>query len=135
MRVRRLAWPAAGSGSREAPPRWADQVTSGVLRIGVLLSAAIVIVGVLMFYATYATTRTDVRQFPHSLGAVMHGLAHGDARSVIVLGLLVLLATPVLRVAVSIFTFALERDWRYVVISSIVLGVLVLSFFLGRGGA
>lgn len=130
-----MAWPAAGSGSRETPSRWAEQVTSGVLRIGVLLSAAIVIIGVLMFYVRYAANRADVRRFPHSLAAVMHGLANGDARSVIVLGLLVLLATPVLRVAVSIFTFALERDWRYVVISSIVLGVLVVSFFLGRGGA
>jgi uncharacterized membrane protein len=46
----------------------------------------------------------------------------------------VLVATPVARVALSIAVFARQRDRTYVVITSIVLGLLLLSFALGRAG-
>jgi uncharacterized membrane protein len=59
----------------------------------------------------------------------------GNPQAVVVLGLLVLLVTPVVRVAVSIIAFLLERDWRYVLITSLVLLILLLSFALGKGGA
>ena len=52
-----------------------------------------------------------------------------------VLGLMLLVATPVLRVAVSVIAFGLERDMRYVIITLIVLAILITSFLLGRGGA
>lgn len=125
----------AGDDSRDPLVRRAELVISNVLRGGVLLSAAIIVIGVVMFYVRYALLGARDNQFPHSFGAVIAGIAHGDARSVIALGLLVLLVTPLLRVAVSILAFALERDWRYVLITSIVLAVLLISFFLGRGGA
>ena len=48
------------------------------------------------------------------------------------LGLLLLIATPILRVAVSLVGFALERDRTYAVISAGVLIVLLISFLLGR---
>jgi uncharacterized membrane protein len=63
------------------------------------------------------------------------GLTQGDPVALVALGLLVLLATPFLRVAVSIVAFALERDWRYVGITALVLAILLASFFLGKGGA
>ena len=47
-----------------------------------------------------------VSDFPHTLGGVGTGLVHGDPPAVIALGLLILLATPVVRVAVSIVAFA-----------------------------
>jgi uncharacterized membrane protein len=47
------------------------------------------------------------------------------------LGLLLLIATPVLRVAVSAIGFALEHDKRFVVITLVVLAVLVGSFAVG----
>ncbi len=135
MQQPQVARTSTDSEDRDATVRKADLFISNILRIGVLLSASIVAVGVVTFYVRDAMFGADIRPFPHSLGAVISGVAQGDARSVIVLGLLVLLVTPVLRVAVSIITFALEDDWRYVVITSIVLIVLLLSFFLGRGGA
>ena len=49
-----------------------------------------------------------------------------------VAGLLLLIATPVLRVAVSIFAFVYEKDKVFVIITSIVLGLLLLSFILGK---
>lgn len=117
--------------------RQAELVISHVLRGGVLLSAAITLLGVLLFYLRFGPTggHEAGAAFPHTLGGVMSGLAHGDALAIIMLGLLVLLATPVVRVAVSIIAFGLERDWRYVAITSVVLLILLLSFALGRGGA
>lgn len=127
-----------------APPdrqrliRQAELVISYVLRGGVLVSAAIILAGVIAFYRDYLTTperAPSVTAFPHTLPDVAAGLAHGDPLAIIALGLLVLLITPVVRVAVSIIAFALERDWRYVAITALVLLILLVSFGLGRGGA
>jgi len=48
------------------------------------------------------------------------------------LGLLILIATPVIRVAFSLIGFAIERDWIYTVITMIVLGILAFSLTGGR---
>ena len=66
--------------------------------------------------------------FPHTLGQVWAGLLVLRPQAIIALGLLLLIATPILRVAVSIVAFAFERDLRFVVIStSLVLAILLLS--------
>jgi uncharacterized membrane protein len=118
--------------------RQTELIISNVLRGGVLLSAAVISVGSFLFYIHYfsvAGHTVDTAVFPHSLASVARGLVQGDPVAIIVLGLLLLLATPVVRVAVSIVAFGLERDWRYVVISTIVLLILLISFVLGKGGA
>lgn len=122
---------------RERMVRQAELVISQVLRGGVLVSAAITLLGVLLFYLQDGPSGGQAARavFPHTLGGVVSGLAQGDPLAIIVLGLLVLLATPVLRVAVSIIAFGLERDWRYVAITSLVLLILLFSFILGKGGA
>ena len=50
------------------------------------------------------------------------------------LGLLVLIATPVLRVAASVVLFAIQKDWTYTLITAVVLSLLVLSLVLGAAG-
>jgi uncharacterized membrane protein len=117
--------------------RQAELVISYVLRGGVLLSAAIILCGVLLFYLrafAFGEDNTAASAFPHTLPGVGQGIAHGNPLAIIVFGLLVLLATPLVRVAVSIGAFLLERDWLYVVITSMVLLILLLSFALGNGG-
>lgn len=129
--------PAAGAGvPQDARVRQAELIIAYVLRGGVLLSAGVIVLGVLL-YATGGGAGGAIgsRPTPSTFGAVLAGVARGDGRAVIELGLLILLATPVLRVAVSTVTFALERDWRYVAITAAVLTVLILSFVLGKGGA
>jgi uncharacterized membrane protein len=66
---------------------------------------------------------------------VAQELTQGDPLALVALGLLILLLTPILRVAISIVIFALERDWLYTVITLIVLLILLVSLLLGRGGA
>jgi uncharacterized membrane protein len=43
------------------------------------------------------------------------------------LGILILIATPVARVAFSVFAFAEERDRMYVIVTLIVLALLLFS--------
>jgi len=50
---------------------------------------------------------------------------------VVALGLLLLIATPVLRVAVSIVAFVQQGDRLFTLITAVVLGILLLSFALG----
>ena len=108
---------------------------SAVLRGGVLLAAAVVLIGAVLYLAAHAFEHIDFSHF-HAVAAGLdsvHGVAHGvfagDSQAVMQLGLLLLVATPVTRVALSLVSFAAERDWLYVVITLIVLGVLVASLF------
>ena len=71
--------------------------------------------------------------FTSSIGDVARGvvLLHGQA--IVMLGILLLIATPVVRVAISIVLFAVQRDRRFVVITSAVLVLLLISLVTGLG--
>ena len=73
-------------------------------------------------------------RYPDSIPTLWFGLTHGDPLAIIALGLILLLATPVLRVAVSVVAFAVIRDFLYVAITLLVLFILISSFLLGLGG-
>ena len=123
------------AAERDELLRRAELIISDVLRGGVLLSAGLIALGVILYYAHYfANGGHAATEIPRTLGTVVGGLGRLDPVSVIATGLLVLLATPVVRVAVSIVAFALERDRAYVIITSLVLLILLISFFSGRGG-
>jgi uncharacterized membrane protein len=117
--------------------RQAELIISNVLRGGVLVSAGVIVLGVILFYARATRSAHGLidQPYPSSLAAVGTGLVHGDPLAIVALGLLLLLATPVIRVAVSVVAFALEHDRQYVLITLLVLFILLVSFFLGKGGA
>ncbi len=102
---------------------------SRVLRGGVLLSIAIVGLGIADFFSLQLAGRLPAMTFPDSLGSLLAGLQLAQPLAIASLGLLVLMATPVLRVAISIPAFALERDWTYVRITTLVLAILLFSIF------
>jgi uncharacterized membrane protein len=77
---------------------------------------------------------TNGSTFPRTFSWWLHGLARGDGQAVIVAGLLLLIATPVIRVMISIVAFTIEKDRAYVVITSVVFLLLMISFFLGKAG-
>ena len=112
-------------------------IISGVLRGGVLISGSVIFLGLVLFLVHREWVGiTDLTTFtyPHNLGDVLSQAFHGSARAIIMLGLLLLIATPVSRIAISVVTFALERDWRYVAITALVLAILLVSFALGKAG-
>lgn len=121
----------SNTNSSAASIHEAEIAISQVLRGGVLLSALLISIGAIWYFIHPVADGVALTTLP----TVVQGVAHGDPRALIMLGLLVLLATPVVRVAVSIYAFAREHDWRFVVITSIVLATLLVSFVLGKGGA
>jgi len=116
---------------------WTDQkievIIANLLRAGVMLAAALVFLGGVVFLVRHGHAPANYRVFvgePSELrnwkGVIRAAFAlRGEG--IIQLGLLVLIATPVARVAFSVFAFAIERDWLYVGISAFVLSVLLYS--------
>ncbi|HEX9067673.1 MAG TPA: DUF1634 domain-containing protein [Ktedonobacterales bacterium] len=113
-----------------------ETLISVVLRAGVVLSGALVALGGLLVVGReWLAHSPPATEYPHSIAAVISGVAHGDGVAILTLGLLVLLATPIVRVALSLVGYVRERDWRYVVITAIVLSIITLSLLLGKAGA
>jgi uncharacterized membrane protein len=123
---------------------WSDhqveQTVGNLLRIGVLVSMAIVLIGGGIFLLRHARERSDHFDFQGEPSALRHpaGIV-GEAwnlsgRGVIQLGLLVLIATPIFRVVFSAYAFWRQGDRVYVVITLIVLTVLTFGLLSGRGG-
>jgi uncharacterized membrane protein len=114
-----------------------------LLRIGVVTSLSIVVLGMVltfMHHPDYLSSKNNQlhsltsppADFPRSASQIWHGMRHGRGSAIIMAGLLLLLATPVLRVAISILAFVYEKDGVFVILTSIVLALLLLSFVLGR---
>jgi uncharacterized membrane protein len=110
-----------------------ERIVSRLLIAGVLLSAAVVFLGGACYLARYGHETADyhvfheVPQAYRSVQGVIHAIGLSNCAAVIQLGLLILIATPIARVAFSLAGFAFERDWTYVAITSIVLAVLIYS--------
>ena len=106
-----------------------------LLRTGVLVAGAITFLGGMLYLARHGGERFSYAVFrgePADLRSprgILAGLPSLHARSLIQFGLLVLIATPVLRVLLSVVAFARERDLLYVGITIIVLTILALSLF------
>jgi uncharacterized membrane protein len=111
-----------------------EQFISNLLKYGVLLSTAVVSVGGILYLIRYGTEPADYRFFlgePAAFcspkGVIAEVLA-GHYRGIIQLGILLLIATPVVRVAFSLLAFLWRRDCAYVVLTFFVLAGLIYSF-------
>src|ERR1700748_640567 len=117
-----------------------DAIMGILLRSGVVLAATIVLVGGVLFLIRHKTPVTDYHIFSgepsdlRSISGIFDDVKAFKARGLIQLGLLALIATPVARVMFSLFAFLYQKDWKYVVFTAIVLGLLLYSL-LGSAGA
>jgi uncharacterized membrane protein len=124
------------------PAHWSDQrieaIIGDLLRVGVVFSGVIVLIGGIVYLMHEENTIPSYRVFHgepshlRSVSGILRAALAGDGRGIIQLGLLFLIATPVARVIFSIFAFAVERDWLYVVVTVIVLAVLTFSLTGGQ---
>jgi uncharacterized membrane protein len=138
------------SSAAESPPnsdpaaRRMELVISYLLRGGVIVSVALIVFGVVVMFVRhpeYLTSKTELDRlvsagaaFPHTLTDVATSLREFHGRGIVTLGLLVLIATPVLRVAASVVLFVIQKDWTYTLITAVVLTLLLLSLALGGSG-
>lgn len=117
-----------------------DEIMGVVLRTGVILAAAIVLVGGGLYLTRHPGAARDYRVFAGEPDT--YRMASGIARDAVALhgrgfiqlGLLVLIATPIARVAFSLFAFLWQKDWTYVVVTATVLGLLIYSLLGSHGG-
>jgi uncharacterized membrane protein len=115
-----------------------DEIMGSLLRTGVVLAAAIVLIGGVVYLSRHRVPVTNYRIFAgepaefRTISGIFHEALAFHGRGLIQLGLLVLIATPVARVAFSFFAFLYERDWTYVVVTVLVLGLLIYSLFGGH---
>ena len=110
-----------------------EVVISVLLRSGVLISAAVVLLGGICFLSRHGQEQPDYHVFRgtpaiyRSVSGVIHSAGPSNCPAVIQLGLLLLILTPVARVAFSLAGFALEHDRTYVMLTLLVLGILIYS--------
>ncbi len=120
------------------PDRHLETVVGNLLRGGVLTAAAVVAIGGLLYllghgadlpaYHAFQGEPSDLR----SVSGIVTDALELRSRGIIQLGLLLLIATPVMRVAVAGVAFAQERDRIYVLVALIVLGLLSYSLCGGQ---
>jgi uncharacterized membrane protein len=123
---------------------WSDQriehTIGNLLRAGVMTSALVVLVGAVLYVMQHGPAPTDYHVFrgePSDLrtfSGILHAALALHGRGVIQLGLVLLIFTPVARVAFSIWGFLEEHDRMYVAFTCIVLAILLYSLF-GAGSA
>jgi len=117
--------------------KWSDreieEIVGGLLQLGVSLSAFVVLVGGGLYLARHAFGIADYRTFRgepadfRTVKGVFSAVRNLRGKGIIQLGLLILIATPVARVAFSVWGFAAERDKMYVAFTVIVLSILLYS--------
>lgn len=124
--------------TREWTDQYVEELIGTLLRVGVTLAAAVVLFGGTIYLVRHGLTKPQFHVFkgePSDLrtlsGIVKDALAF-RGRGLIQLGLVLLIATPLARVAFSVVAFALEGDRLYVGVALIVLTVLVCSLVGGR---
>lgn len=123
---------------------WSDQkierAIGNLLRAGVMTSALVVFIGASIYLIRHGSSPTDYHVFRgepsdlRALSGILHSAFSLHGRGIIQLGLVLLIFTPVARVAFSIWGFVEEHDRMYVIFTSVVLVILLYSLF-GSGSA
>jgi uncharacterized membrane protein len=112
-------------------------MVSVLLRTGVIVSGTIVAIGGAIYLFRHGGETADYHTFKdlpatdRLVPDIFKSAIQHRARSIIQMGILTLIATPILRVAFSLVGFAMERDRKYVLITAIVLSVLLYGLISG----
>lgn len=119
-----------------------EQIQNNLARVmifGTMAAAAIIAAGLIWYLATHIGDRPgdhifnkEPKYFENPISMVQRAFEigiFGERRSVIMIGVVLLLINPVVRVAFSVFGFAAQKDHLYAGISLVVLAVLLFSFF------
>ena len=125
--------------SEERDSRWSDrkveQLVGRLLQVGVLIATVVVLIGGAMLVATHGGNVADFHVFRgesstlRSVSAAIRGAFTLDPRGLVQLGLVLLIATPVARVALTLVAFLIQRDRLYVVLTAVVLILLLVGLF------
>jgi len=111
----------------------AEEIIGILLRTGVTVAAIVVFAAGIPYLIQHGSAKPDYHIFRSEpdhlrhISGIIKASIDPDPAAIIQLGILILIATPVARVAFSVFAFAEERDWLYVIVTLIVLALLLFS--------
>ncbi len=121
-----------------------DALIGKLLRAGVVVASIITVIGGIIYLFQHSGTVPDYKAIPghhntftgapaylREFPTIVAHVFQLDGAAIIQLGLIVLIATPVLRVVFSLFSFAIEKDKLYVIITTIVLLIILINMFFG----
>ncbi|MDK2407828.1 DUF1634 domain-containing protein [Aphanizomenon sp. PH219] len=119
--------------TKSANEKQLEYLLSNLLKYGVLIASFIVLFGGILYLINHGSEPAEYQIFRgtpsefHSPTGVVNAVLAGSRRGIIQLGLLILIAIPILRVIISFCTFLLQRNFVYVIITSLVLASLTYS--------
>jgi uncharacterized membrane protein len=137
MVSREISEPMTTASGHAPAQEHVEQMVGNLLRIGVLIAAAVTIVGGIAFMIHHGSLVPDHSVFRgqpemlSTLTGVIAGALALEPAAIVQLGIVLLIATPVARVLLTLIAFAIQRDWMYVLISAVVLALLTYSLVVG----
>ena len=115
-----------------------QKIVGNLLRYGVWISLSVAFIGGIMYLLhhgseieNYSVFKENDQNIFEVIAAVYNGVVQGRGESIIFFGIVLLFLTPVFRVLLSLFSFLLEKDYLYVVITTIVIGIIIMSISFG----
>jgi uncharacterized membrane protein len=115
-----------------------EQLIGRLLQIGVAAAAVVTIIGGALLLIQHGSAQPMFSVFHGqpdyltSLGGIARGVRELRSESIVQLGIVLLIATPVARVALTLVAFILQRDRVYVVVTLIVLALLAYGLIVGK---
>ena len=113
-------------------------IIGNLLRYGVWISLSVAFIGGIVYLMHHGSGIEDYSVFKENdqnifevIANVYRGVISGSGESIIFFGVILLFLTPVFRVLLSLFSFLLEKDYLYVGITAIVIGIIILSISFG----
>ncbi|GAB6010487.1 DUF1634 domain-containing protein [Viscerimonas tarda] len=120
-----------------------ELIIGKILRYGVFISCAITLLGGLIYllqqqgqipdYSQVASGKefTGTAPYLRGLSSIIPRILELDGAAIIQLGVIILIATPILRVAFSAIAFLVEKDYLYIAITLLVLAIIMGNMALG----
>ncbi|MCL2647891.1 MAG: DUF1634 domain-containing protein [Phycisphaerales bacterium] len=135
--------PPPPSSTAEPPVvRHVEIAISYILRVGVILSLSLIILGIAITHVRHPEFRTETMPleaaskvapiFPYTTADTLNYMEHFRGRGFVVAGILVLIFIPVASTIASIFAYARLKDRAFVLISVGILLVLLVGFVIGH---
>jgi len=115
-----------------------QKIVGNLLRYGVWISLSVAFIGGIVYLLhhgneieNYSVFKENDQNIFEVISAVYNGVIQGGGESIIFFGIVLLFLTPVFRVLLSLFSFLLEKDYLYVIITTIVIGIIIMSISFG----
>ena len=112
-----------------------NRSVGNLLRLGVILSVVISLFGFIKLFLEGFKMPKHYESLENKSGNILHdfwiSLGKFEGMAIIQLGVLILILTPLMRIIFALIGYLKEKDYTYVIISLIVLGIMVISFLMG----